>query len=149
MRSKVFLITGGNGLQGRGLINRLVQLPGCSVVVPLRTLSAPLAAGARSLPLGKLDGINDWTKGEDISTTQLLRKLSAFLGKTARLLPVPAGLMSRAAALLGRHALTNRVLGSLQVDISKTRQLLGWKPPVTLDQALAVTAQHFLDSRKS
>jgi len=87
--------------------------------------------------------------GQDVSTTELLRKLAASLGKPARLLPVPAGLMIAAATLLGRRALADRIFGSLQVDISKNRQLLGWKPPVTLDQALALTAQHFLDSRTS
>ncbi|SNY27041.1 Nucleoside-diphosphate-sugar epimerase [Pseudomonas sp. LAMO17WK12:I6] len=87
--------------------------------------------------------------GEDVSTTQLLRKLAAALGKSAILLPIPARLMSNAAALLGQRALLDRILGSLQVDISKNRQLLGWTPPVTLDKALSLTAQHFLDSRKS
>ena len=87
--------------------------------------------------------------GEDVSTTELLRKLASSLGKPARLLPVPAGLMSGAATILGQRALADRILGSLQVDISKNQQLLGWTPPVTLEQALALTAQHFLDSRKS
>ena len=87
--------------------------------------------------------------GEDISTTQLLRKLAGALGKPARLLPIPVWLMSGAAALLGQRALSDRILGSLQVDISKNRKLLGWTPPVTLDKALSLTAQHFLDSRKS
>ena len=87
--------------------------------------------------------------GEDVSTTQLLHKLAQALGTPARLLPIPAWLMSGAAALLGQRALSDRILGSLQVDISKNRQLLGWTPPVTLDKALSLTAQHFLDSRKS
>ena len=87
--------------------------------------------------------------GEDVSTTQLLRKLAGALGKPARLLPIPVWLMRGAAALLGKRALSDRILGSLQVDISKNRQLLGWTPPVTLDKALSLTAQHFLDSRKS
>jgi len=78
-----------------------------------------------------------------------LHKLAATLGKPARLLPVPTRLLRGVAGLLGRRALADRILGSLQVDISKNRQLLGWIPPVTLDQALALTAQHFLDSHKS
>lgn len=323
MRSMSFLVTGGSGFLGRALIDRLVQMPGCSVTAPLRTPSATLPMGVSSLLLGNLDGANDWktaltgidvvvhaaarvhvmnevaldpltafrevnveatlnlarqaaacgvkrfifissikvngegtepgtvyraddvpgpidpygiskydaekglmvlaattgmevviirpvlvygpgvkanflsmmrslyrgvplpfgavdnrrslvavdnlvdlivtcsdhpaaanqvflaSDGEDVSTTQLLRKLAAALGKPARLLPVPARLMSGVAALLGRQALADRILGSLQVDISKNQQLLGWKPPVTLDQALALTAQHFLDSQKS
>ncbi|POA32069.1 MULTISPECIES: SDR family oxidoreductase [unclassified Pseudomonas] len=87
--------------------------------------------------------------GEDVSTTQLLRKLAGALGKPARLLPIPVWLMSGAATLLGRKALSQRLFGSLQVDISKNQQLLGWTPPVSLDNALRLTAQHFLDTRRS
>jgi nucleoside-diphosphate-sugar epimerase len=83
--------------------------------------------------------------GEDVSTTQLLRKLAGALGKPARLLPIPVWLMSGVATLLGRHALSQRLFGSLQVDISKNQRLLGWIPPVSLDEALNLTAQHFLD----
>lgn len=323
MSSKTFLVTGGSGFLGRALIERLVQLPDCSVVAPVRATSAVFPAGVRQLPLTSLNGTNDWSEaltdvdvvvhaaarvhvmkevasdplgafrevnteatlnlahqaaasgtkrfifissikvngegaepgtvysaddvpapidpygiskleaeqglkelaavtgmevviirpvlvygpgvkanflsmirwlyrgvplpfgavhnqrslvaidnlvdfivtcsdhpaaanqvflvsdGEDVSTTQLLRKLAGALGKPAILLPIPAWLMSGAAALLGQRALSDRILGSLQVDISKNRQLLGWTPPVTLDKALSLTAQHFLDSRKS
>lgn len=323
MSSKTFLVTGGSGFLGRALIERLVQLPDCSVVAPVRATSAVLPAGVRQLPLTSLNGTNVWSEaltdvdvvvhaaarvhvmkevasdplgafrevnteatlnlarqaaasgtkrfifissikvngegaepgtvysaddvpapidpygiskleaeqglkelaadtgmevviirpvlvygpgvkanflsmmrwlyrgvplpfgavhnhrslvaidnlvdfivtcsdhpaaanqvflvsdGEDVSTTQLLRKLAGALGKPAILLPIPAWLMSGAAALLGQRALSDRILGSLQVDISKNRQLLGWTPPVTLDKALSLTAQHFLDSRKS
>ncbi|WP_433785680.1 UDP-glucose 4-epimerase family protein [Pseudomonas frederiksbergensis] len=323
MRSKTFLVTGGSGFLGRALIQRLMQLPDCAVVAPVRTTSAVLPVGVRVLPLTTLNGTNDWSEaltdvdvvvhaaarvhvmkevsldplaafrevnveatlnlareaaasgvkrfiyissikvngegtrpgaayraddvpapidpygiskleaeqglkllaadtgmevviirpvlvygpgvkanflsmmrwlyrgvplpfgavhnhrslvaidnlvdlivtcsdhpaaanqvflvsdGEDVSTTQLLCKLAGALGKPAILLPIPAWLMSGAAALLGKRALSDRILGSLQVDISKNRQLLGWTPPVPLDKALCQTAQHFLDSRKS
>ncbi|MBV4457380.1 SDR family oxidoreductase [Pseudomonas sp. COR58] len=87
--------------------------------------------------------------GEDLSTTQLLRKLAAALQVRARLLPVPVALMRAAATALGRRDLSQRVFGSLQVDIDKNRRLLGWTPPVSLDHALGATAQHFLDARQS
>jgi len=86
--------------------------------------------------------------GEDVSTTQLLRRLGTALGRPARLLPVSVGFMSGVARLLGREALSQRLFGSLQVDISKNRQLLNWVPPVALDRALNLTAQHFLDTRQ-
>ncbi|VVQ25311.1 N-acetyl-alpha-D-glucosaminyl-diphospho-ditrans, octacis-undecaprenol 4-epimerase [Pseudomonas fluorescens] len=85
--------------------------------------------------------------GEDLSTTQLLRKIALALGRTARLVPIPAGVLRGVATLLGRKALSNRLCGSLQVDISKTRSLLGWTPPVSADDALKATAQHFQESK--
>lgn len=82
--------------------------------------------------------------GEDLSTTELLRRMGGALGKRARLLPVPRRLLVAGAGMLGKQALAQRLCGSLQVDISKTRDLLGWTPPVSVDEALRSTAVHFL-----
>lgn len=74
--------------------------------------------------------------GEDLSTTQLLRGVAKAMGRPSRLVPVPAGLLQLGATLQGRKAMAQRLLGSLQVDISKTRELLGWTPPVSVDEGL-------------
>lgn len=79
--------------------------------------------------------------GEDLSTTELLQRMGLALGRPARLIPVPIKWLCAWAALLGRTNVVNRLCGSLQVDITKTRQLLGWTPPVTVDQALRRTAR--------
>ncbi|MDD2162450.1 SDR family oxidoreductase [Pseudomonas sp. MIL19] len=83
--------------------------------------------------------------GEDVSTTELLRRMGVALGKPARLLPVPSWVLEAGAAMLGKQALAQRLCGSLQVDISKTRELLNWTPPVSVDEALRKTAKHFLE----
>jgi len=74
--------------------------------------------------------------GEDLSTTELLRGVGQAMGKPARLIPVPAGLLQCGAMLLGKEAMAQRLLGSLQVDISKTCELLDWKPPYTVEEGL-------------
>ncbi len=85
--------------------------------------------------------------GEDLSTTQLLRRLSKALGKPARLLPLSEWLLKLAASIIGKQAVTQRICGSLQVDISKNRELLGWTPPVNMDKALRQTAGHYLEKQ--
>lgn len=85
--------------------------------------------------------------GEDLSTTELLRRMAAALNVPTRLLPVPVWILSNGATLLGKKALSQRLCGSLQVDISKTRELLGWTPPVPVDTALSDTAKYFLTLR--
>jgi len=75
--------------------------------------------------------------GEDVSTTDLLRGVAQAMGKPARLLPVPAGLLQLGATLLGKKAMAQRLLGSLQVDITKNRDVLGWQPPLTVAEGLA------------
>jgi nucleoside-diphosphate-sugar epimerase len=75
--------------------------------------------------------------GEDVSTTTLLRKVANAFGKKPRLIPVPVWLMIFAAKLIGKGDIANRLFGSLQVDSSKARDLLGWQPVVTMDEQLA------------
>ncbi|POF92531.1 UDP-glucose 4-epimerase family protein [Pseudomonas putida] len=87
--------------------------------------------------------------GYDLSTTELLQRLGQALGKPARLLPVPAAWLKGAATLVGKGALSRRLCGSLQVDIGKTREMLGWKPPLDVDQALRDTAINFLKEQDS
>ena len=82
--------------------------------------------------------------GEDLSTTQLLQRLGLALGKPARLIPVPAMLLKAGAALVGKPAIAQRLCGSLQVDISKTQQLLGWTPPLSVDEGLKRAAEGYL-----
>ena len=86
--------------------------------------------------------------GEDLSTTELLQRIGCALGKPARLVPVPVGVMVVAANLLGKGDVAQRLFGSLQVDSSKARDLLGWTPVVSVDEALRKTAEAFMASRK-
>ena len=79
--------------------------------------------------------------GEDLSTSDLLRRMGKALGKPARLLPVPASWLNLAATLVGKRNVAQRLCGSLQVDIEKTRQLLGWTPPLSVDQGLKRAAE--------
>jgi len=85
--------------------------------------------------------------GEDLSTSQLLCRLSSALGKPARLLPVPEWLLAVAASVLGRQSVVQRICGSLEVDITKNRDLLGWAPPVNMDEAMRQTAGHYLEKQ--
>lgn len=86
--------------------------------------------------------------GEDLSTTELLQRMSRALGKQPRLLPVPAWMLETAAKVVGKQSIAQRLCGSLQVDISYTRERLDWTPPVSVDAALRKTAQHFLEQQK-
>jgi nucleoside-diphosphate-sugar epimerase len=74
--------------------------------------------------------------GEDLSTTELLNKIGKALKRPARLLWVPAGVISFMAGLLGKTMISERLLGSLQVDIRMTCELLDWKPSVAVDEAI-------------
>ena len=81
--------------------------------------------------------------GEDLSTTDLIRRLGKALGKSPLLLPIPAELLRLTTKLLGKADIGDRLLGSLQVDSNKIRQMLDWTPPYTVDQGLQATADWF------
>jgi nucleoside-diphosphate-sugar epimerase len=81
--------------------------------------------------------------GEDVSTPELVRRLAAALLVRPRLLSVPLPLLHLAGWLTGRAGSVERLTGSLQVDSSRIRAMLGWAPPFSLDQGLAETADWY------
>ena len=74
--------------------------------------------------------------GQDLSTSELVRGMAQAAGLPAHLLPVPVWVLQAGASLLGKADAVQRLCGNLQVDISKARNLLGWVPPVSLDEGL-------------
>ena len=81
--------------------------------------------------------------GQDISTTNLLKKVRQTHKHrsnsriTAWLVPVPVFLLMFIGRIIRKGELIDRLFKSLQVDITKTQQLLGWRPKVTIDEQLA------------
>lgn len=94
-------------------------------------LMHPLAAGQTFL-------VSD---GEDLSTTELLRRTAKAMGREIILVPVPTFLLKWCAASFGKQEVAQRLCGSLQLDITKTRQLLCWTPPVSVDEGLRRTVE--------
>ncbi|MDM0110739.1 hypothetical protein QTI66_01190 [Variovorax sp. J22R133] len=82
--------------------------------------------------------------GADISTTELLRQMAKALGTPARLLPIPSSILGFGAKLLGKADMAQRLCGSLQIDISRTRDLLGWRPPIGVHEGLKKAAGGYL-----
>lgn len=85
--------------------------------------------------------------GESVSTPELVALLAAGLGRPARLLSVPIGLLKLGGVLTGRGSEIERLVGSLEVDITGTRAALGWVPPVSLAEGLAEMARAWKEAR--
>jgi nucleoside-diphosphate-sugar epimerase len=74
--------------------------------------------------------------GEDLSTPELIRRMARAMNRPALLLPVPKSVLMAAATILGKRDMAQRLCNNLQVDITKSRDLLGWKPPISVDEGL-------------
>lgn len=84
--------------------------------------------------------------GEDLSTPELLQRLAQALDRKARLLSIPPAALRFAATIAGRPGIYERLCGSLQIEMDKARDLLGWRPPLTVDEELKRTARWFVAS---
>lgn len=80
--------------------------------------------------------------GEDLSTADLLRRMGAALDHPARLFYTPPALLKLGIQVV-KPGIYQRLCGSLQLDIAKTRQMLSWNPPVSVDEGLLRAAQGF------
>jgi nucleoside-diphosphate-sugar epimerase len=133
-RALIRLVDSGLPLPFDGIDNRrsLVFLDNLVDLIEV-ALSHPAAAGETFL-------LRDDT---DVSTPQLVRRIAAALGRKARLFSVPPPLLQFVAAAVGRGAAAERLIGSLRVDDLATRERLGWRPQVGLDDALAATCRWY------
>ncbi len=74
--------------------------------------------------------------GEDLSTMELLSRIGKAMSRPTRLLKVPPSFIAFIGSILGKEVISQRLLGSLQVDIRKTCDLLGWRSSVPVDEGL-------------
>jgi len=98
-----------------------------------RCVGSPIAAGRTFF-------VSD---GEDLSTTSLVRRMGVALDRPARLLPVPGTVLSMLGRVTGKAAEIERLIGTLQVDVADTHELLRWLPPQTVDEGLRETVDWF------
>jgi nucleoside-diphosphate-sugar epimerase len=85
--------------------------------------------------------------GQDISTPNLIRKLTGAIGKSSHLFPVPLSLIKLIGRLTGKSMEVGRLVNSLRVDSSYAREVLGWRPSFSLDEGLEKTVKWYLQNR--
>jgi nucleoside-diphosphate-sugar epimerase len=78
---------------------------------------------------------------DDVSTTQLIKYIKDASGKNHFLLPVPQSWLNFLFTLIGKSSLSDRLCGNLQVDITKAKTLLNWKPPYRVREGIERTVR--------
>jgi nucleoside-diphosphate-sugar epimerase len=74
--------------------------------------------------------------GVDLSTTEFLQRMGKAMNLPVRLLPVPTRFLAFTAKLFDKRATAQSLMGSLQIDISQTCEVLDWSPPVSVDEGI-------------
>jgi nucleoside-diphosphate-sugar epimerase len=69
--------------------------------------------------------------------------MAQALGRPSLIMPLPAPLVALAAAAIGQREVASRLTDSLQVDLTKTRALLGWEPRKSICEGLRQTGRSF------
>lgn len=81
--------------------------------------------------------------GKDLSTVELLKLLGEAMGHPARLFYIPPQLLKIGSVMVNKVGVYRRLCSSLQIDITKTREMLDWTPPLSLDEGLRRAAEKF------
>ncbi|MEZ8805109.1 UDP-glucose 4-epimerase family protein [Vibrio atlanticus] len=84
----------------------------------------------------------------DVSTSQMVRQMAISLEQPSWQLPVPVWCYQLAGRLLGKSDVVDRLVGSLQVDITHTKETLDWRPPQSLEDGFREAAQALINSKK-
>jgi nucleoside-diphosphate-sugar epimerase len=77
--------------------------------------------------------------GEDLSTAELVERISRILRVPSRLYSVPPILLRSLAVISGQEAAWQRISSSLQVSTLFATRSMGWSPPCSVDEGLRQT----------
>ncbi len=81
--------------------------------------------------------------GEDLSTSELVLRLTLALGRPCRIFYIAPDLLRMAGKLLGKTQVVNRLMETLTVDSSLIQADLEWSPPFSLERGLSETIKWY------
>jgi len=132
---KTLIKIAGSGLPlpFKGISNRrsLIYL-GNLVDAIITCVTHPLAAGETFL-------VSD---GDDISTPDLIKLIACAMHKNTVLFSLHPGILKGLCKIAGRVEDMQRLTGTLIVNSSKIRNLLGWNTPFTLKEGIQETVAY-------
>ena len=132
-KSLIKIVSIGLPLPFKGINNRRSFLYIGNLMDAIITcISHPLAAGETFL-------VSD---GQDVSTPDLIKMIACALKKKAVLFSLHPGILKALCKIVGKDKELEKLTGTLLVDSSKIRNLLGWKPPFTLEEGIKETVKY-------
>ena len=134
------------GFDVRGNLARLIKLVKSNIFLPLS-----LVKNRRSM-IG-IDNLVDLlnhcidnpnasgktflaSDGQDLSTPEIIKFIASSMRKKANLFPFPISMLKFLGSVFGRSEEINRLVGSLRIDNSYTKEILNWTPPVSVEEGI-------------
>ena len=110
------------------LVNNQRSMIGIDNLVDLliRCIEHPEASGKTFLA----------SDGEDLSTPELINLIASSMGKKANLFPFPIFILKFIGSILSKSEEINRLVGSLRIDNSYTKEILNWTPPLSAEEGI-------------
>lgn len=84
---------------------------------------------------------------DDLSTSRLLKMMSSALGRISLLVPAPEKFLTFIANAIGRRYVPELLFGNFQADVSKAKNLLGWRPVESVHEGMKKTALYYLSNK--
>ncbi len=84
----------------------------------------------------------------DFSTKEIIVNMCKALGKPSRMLPIPILFYRIAGKLFKKEDVCERLIGSLRIDINKTKELLTWSPPQKIEDGFKEAASTYIKRAK-
>ena len=78
----------------------------------------------------------------DLSTAEMVALMAKVQGKPNLALPVPEWCFKLAGKILDKQEVIDRLTGSLQLDITHTKNTLNWAPPYTVEDGFKLAAKN-------
>jgi nucleoside-diphosphate-sugar epimerase len=136
----------GNFLRLMAIINRRIPLPLADITNARSMLGVDNMASAIETALGlsrPISGTFLLSDDHDLSTPELVRRISAAMNLAPRLVRCPPAILLAAARLAGKGGEASRMVESLRIDCTKIKNELQWNPPVTVDAGIAAAVQWY------
>jgi len=134
------------GYGAKGNLERLIKLVKSGIPLPLslvknqrsmigidnlvdlliRCIDHPEASGKTFLASDK----------EDLSTPELIKLIASSMGRRTNLFPFPISMLKFLGSVFGKSEEINRLVGSLRIDDSYTKEILNWTPPISVEEGI-------------
>lgn len=77
----------------------------------------------------------------DISTAAMIAMMAKVQDKPNLSIPIPCWCFKMVGKLLSKEDIVDRLIGSLQVDITHTKKTLGWYPPYSIEHGFRMASE--------